>query len=74
MIGAKLCDALCASDDSNYAEALRHAFTSLMSTKKEDLQGPLESHKAKVSSKVAKDALDDLFLRLWDQERCSVMS
>jgi len=62
-----MCDALCASDDSNYAEALRRAFTSLMSTKKEDLQGPLESHRAKVSSKAAKDGLDDLFLRLWEQ-------
>ena len=67
VIGEELCDALCASDASNYAEALRHAFTSLMSTKKEDLQGPLEAHKAKVSSKGAKDGLDELFLRLWEQ-------
>ena len=67
VIGQDLCDALCASDDSNHAEALRLAFTSLMSTKKEDLQGPLESHKAKVSSKAAKDPLDELFLRLWEQ-------
>ena len=71
MIGQDLCDALCASDDSNHAEALRLAFTSLMSTKKEDLQGPLESHKAKVSSKAAKDPLDELFLRLWEQGQVS---
>ena len=65
-IGDDLCSALRAADGSDYAGALRRAFTALMSRGKDDLRGPLESHRAKVASKADKDAADELFLRLRD--------
>ena len=58
-IGEDLCGALRAADGSDYAGALRSAFTALMSRGKDDLRGPLESHRAKVASKADKDAAED---------------
>ncbi len=67
VIGEDLCNALCTADDSNYADALKNAFTALMSAEKGSLAGPLNALKAKISKKASKDALDNLFLQLSEQ-------
>jgi mannose-6-phosphate isomerase len=67
LIGNECTSALLEADETNYSEALKNAFTALMSSPADTLAASLSSLEGKVRSKGLKSELDELFMRLCGQ-------